>query len=148
MAEPLRWQIMQAVSARLAALSQFRLVEIGRDTPVSESQYPAVLIDDAGQAALSETAVFQRFELRLAITVLARGGQGGDVIRALSAHHAAVIAALYSDQDFGGLVEAINQGDVDAPVLADGSSTRAGEMTFRIGLEFGQAPGDPFTRAG
>ncbi|GAK33255.1 hypothetical protein JCM17846_18480 [Iodidimonas nitroreducens] len=137
-----RERLLVSVTDLLSALPLVALVERARDSDVSDSLLPALLIDDQGQAVLSETAAFVRYQMRMTVTIIAKASSGAALSSLLNELYAQTLTAIHSDPVLQQMA-LINEGDLSEQRVVRDASRRIGEMSFDLLITYETAPGNP-----
>jgi hypothetical protein len=120
-------------------------VERNRESPVDLAKFERyVLIDDGPQAADTTTTTCTRYTRALTIHGLVAGA---DAIERADALYAAIVQAVASDAQLGGLAIDCREGEYRPGVIEVEFAGRGAGFALDYEVEFATAEGDPTVRA-
>ncbi|GER00923.1 hypothetical protein JCM17845_15460 [Iodidimonas gelatinilytica] len=137
-----RERLLVSLTDLLSALPTVALVERARDSDVSDSLLPALLIDDQGQSLVAETVAFVRYQMRITVTIIVKASSGAALSSLLNELYAQTLTAIHSDPVLQ-QTALINEGDLSEQRMVRDASRRIGEMSFDILMTYQTAPGNP-----
>lgn len=134
MPDAVAYQLAVAVQARLALVSGIAELELA--PPGDPAAFPALHLEDSGDAVVSQDYFTTRSRLQMAVIGYVKGA-GQATLQAARNLDAAVVAQLMADQQLGGLAtEILLGGLLVEPVELAETRTVAFRRSFEVDFSF------------